>query len=83
MQCAPHTLLENRTADVEWQVEPDGGRLHKSDHVRDDAVKRFVAANEGGLGKAVLKIMSQRIGVVAQQNGADTALTLGHQNGAQ
>src|SRR6185437_5970403 len=79
----PDALLERRAAQVERQVETDGGRLDEADDLGDQRLEHRIAADEAGLRKAVLKRAGQRIRVVAEQDGADAALAAGDQDRAE
>ena len=62
---------------------PTRRRFHESDDSRHQLLEVAIAADQIRAGKLVLKIARQLIGIVAQQNGANAAFTLGHQDRAE
>src|SRR5882672_421191 len=70
-QRPPYPLLEGRAAHVEWKIETERGRLDEADHLGHPLLEAFVSADQCRLGKAVLEIAHQRLGGIAEQDGAD------------
>ena len=80
---ACHPLLEGGAADVQGQVEAERRRFDEADDLGHQALEVRVAADQLGLGELVLQVAYQGIGVVAQEDGADPALALRDEDGAQ
>ena len=82
-QRLPHALLESRAADVQRQIEADTGRLDETDDHRHPLLELGITADELRVGKPVLQLAGQCLRVVAQRDGADTAIALCDQDGTQ
>ena len=82
-QRLPHPLLEGRTADIQRQVESHRRRLDESDDAGHEPLEPGVAADQRGPREPVLELPGQRVGVIAQENGAHPALAPRHQDRAE
>lgn len=70
-QRLPHPLLESGAPDMERQIETDRRRFDEGDDASDPLFKRRITTDQFRLGKAILKIAQQQVGVVPEQNGTD------------
>ena len=82
-QRLPDPLLESGAADVERQVEPLARRLDEADDLGDRALERGVAADQLGAREAVLQVAHQRVGIVAEHDGANALVGGGDQDRAE
>ena len=83
MQRLPDSLLEQAAANVEWQLQTQAGRLDHADHLRHPALEFGVGPHQLGLAEALLDLLHQRLGRIAQEDGADALGTAGDQDRAQ
>ena len=70
-QCLPDPLLEGRAPHIEGQIEPERRGLDEAYHPGYHVFKVCVTAEQLCHGEAVLKIAHQRLGIIAEQDGAD------------
>ena len=82
-QRLPDTLLERGAAHIQRQVQTDPRRFDKAHHLRDQTLETGIAANQFGVCETILQIARQGIRIVAQRNGADAAIALRDQDGAE
>ena len=82
-QRLPDPLLERRATDVQRQIEADAGCLDETDDHRYPLLELGITADELRVGKPVLQLASQCLWIVAQRDGADTAIALCDQDGTQ
>src|SRR5690606_23932151 len=82
-QRLPDPLLERRAANIERQVETDPRRFHEADDLRDQLLELTVPTDQVRLRKLVLQLASQRFGIVAEKNCANTAVAFRHQDGTK
>src|SRR5712692_8450277 len=79
----PHPLLEGGTANVERQIEAETRRLDEPDDAGYEGLIVAVGPDQLRLGKAILKLADQFVGVAAEKDGRDTFLARSHQNGTE
>src|SRR5205823_2907129 len=82
-QHLPHPPLECRPPHVERKVD---GKMRILDDARDlgqECLGVGIAAWQGRLRETPAKIALERLGAIAEQNGADTLFAAGDQNGTQ
>src|SRR5258708_18253902 len=82
-QRLPDALLKGGAAYIERQIEPERWRFDEADHFSHPLLEALVAADQRRLGKAVLELAHQRLGFVAEQNGADALVGGGDENRAE
>ena len=82
-QRLPDALLEGGAAHIERQIETEGRRFDEADHLGHPLLEAFVPADQRRLGKAVLEFAHQRLGSVAEQDGADALAGGGDEDGAE
>src|SRR3989449_9947333 len=82
-QRLPDALLKGGAAHIERQVEPERRRFDEANYLGDPLLEVLVAADQGRPGKAVLELAHQRLGLVAQQNGAHAFAGGGDQDRAE
>src|SRR5216683_3516998 len=79
----PHPLLERSAANVERQIETETRRLDEPDDTGYEGFIVAVGSDHLRLGKAILKLAHQLIGIAAEEDGRDAFLARRHQNGAK
>ena len=82
-QRLPDALLERGAADVEGQVEAEARRLHEADDPRDQVLVVPSPPIRRALGKAILKIAHERVGVVADQDRHHALVARGDEDRAE
>ncbi len=82
-QRLPDTLLEGRALHVERQIETARRGLDEAHHFGDQGLIPGVAADEIGLGKAVLQLARKRVWIIAQENRANAFLAGGDEDRAK
>src|SRR2546426_837315 len=82
-QCLPDALLKGGAAYIERQIEPERWRFDEADHFSHPLLEVLVAADQRRLGKAILELAHQRLGFVAEENGADAFVGGGDENRAE
>ena len=65
-QRLPDTMLKRRAAHIERKREPALWRFDKADDLGDQFFEVGVSADEIGLGKTILEVARQSLGIVAQ-----------------
>jgi hypothetical protein len=60
--------LESGAADIERQIEPEARRFDKTHDPGHHGFVDFIASDQAGVGKPILKIAHQRFGIVAEEN---------------
>lgn len=80
-QHVPHTLLERRAvAHVERQVETDAGRFDEARYRGEIVVQGSLVLDQHPVGETVGEVQLQRVGVGADQDGADADMAAGRQD---
>ena len=82
-QRLPDPLLKCGTAQIERQVEPKLRCVDKPHHLGYPTLEPGIPPDQGSFREAILKITRELIRIVAQQDGADTDLAGGDQDGSQ
>ena len=83
LQRLPDSPLERGALDIERQVEAEPGSFHESDHLRHQLLELGIAADQRRSREPVLEGASQGVGIIAQENGTDSELAPGHENGPE
>ena len=82
-QRLPDTLLKRRAAYVQRQIQANGRRFDKADDPGNQLLELMIGADQVGAAELVLQVADQLVRIIAQQDRADPAFTLRHQNRAQ
>ena len=82
-QGLPDALLKSRALHIEWQIEPKCWRLDEADHPGHYMLEVWSPPMQLCLREAVLEIAYQRIGIVAEHDGADALVSGCDQDRAQ
>ena len=64
----PNTLLERRTAHIEWQVQANARIFNEANDPGNQRLKFTIGTDEARLRETVLEIADQRVRVVDQQD---------------
>ncbi len=82
-ECPPHALLEGGATDVERKLEAEARIFDQADDLGDEFFEFAVRANEVSLGKTILEIAGEFVGIITEENGADTLVGRGDKDGAE
>src|SRR5205085_8530757 len=79
----PYPFLERGALDVQRQVQAERGCFYEADDLRHKLLKVTIAADQRGVAELVLQVPRQLVGILAEQDGADAALALRDEDGAE
>ncbi|MOA20804.1 hypothetical protein D3C78_1412690 [compost metagenome] len=79
----PDPLLKCGAAYIQWQVQANRRGFNKADDLGNQRFERLIGANQIGSPELVLQITDQLVRIIAEQNRANPAFTLRHQNRTQ